>query len=98
MVDSAISRPYCGYYRRIYEKSAALMHSMAANHGFADGNKRTTIILMHLLLARSGYKLVPIAGDPPLDSAVEELVLGVVRHDVSLQELKVWFAERIQRK
>jgi death-on-curing protein len=54
---SAIGRPYTGYYRPIARKAAALMQSIATNHSFNDGNKRTSIILLNLLLDRSGYRL-----------------------------------------
>jgi prophage maintenance system killer protein len=53
LVASAIERPYNGYYREIARKASALVQSMSGNHGFADGNKRTTIILTHLLLSRA---------------------------------------------
>jgi len=57
LIESALARPYTGYYPRIWQKAAALVESMARNHGFADGNKRTTLILLHTLLQRSGYTL-----------------------------------------
>ena len=43
LVESAIARSYTGYYLPIWKKAAALVESMAGNHGFADGNKRTTL-------------------------------------------------------
>jgi death-on-curing protein len=45
MIESALARPYSGYHRLIASKAAALVESFAKNHGFADGNKRTTVIL-----------------------------------------------------
>ena len=54
---SAIGRPYNGYYRSIHRKAAALLESMAKNHGFVDGNKRTTLLIVTLFLNRSGYGL-----------------------------------------
>jgi death-on-curing protein len=41
----------------IEEKAAALTEALARNHGFVDGNKRTAVYAMDLLLTRSGYKL-----------------------------------------
>ena len=46
-IESAIARPYSGYHRAIGRKAAALVESMVGNHGFADGNKRTTLILLN---------------------------------------------------
>ena len=37
LVESAIARPYSGYYRSINAKAAALIHSLAKNHGFPTG-------------------------------------------------------------
>ncbi|MBM3541298.1 MAG: type II toxin-antitoxin system death-on-curing family toxin, partial [Alphaproteobacteria bacterium] len=63
LVESAIGRPYSGFYRSLPAKAAALIQSMATNHGFADGNKRTTVILLDTLLTKSGYRLRPLRGD-----------------------------------
>ena len=34
-------RPQLGYYDDLIEEAAALMESLALNHPFVDGNKRT---------------------------------------------------------
>jgi death on curing protein len=96
-VESAIARPYLGYDRPIYRKAAALLQSVAGNHGFVDGNKRTAVILVELLLARSGYELI---GIPPEDIqiALEAVVLNTVQHNLSLEELRLWFRARIVPK
>ena len=44
------------------EKAAALLHSLVLNHGFIDGNKRTALLSLHLLLDRSGYEITPVEG------------------------------------
>jgi death-on-curing protein len=98
MVESAIARPYNGYYQPIARKAAALLQSIATNHGFADGNKRTAIILIHLLLSKSGYKIVPLHNtDGALDVIMEELVLSVVRRELTLAQLVEWFKKRLHR-
>jgi death-on-curing protein len=97
LVESAIGRPYNGYYRDIASKASALVESMSGNHGFTDGNKRTTIILTHLLLSRSGYRLRPLRTDGPLDVAMEELVLAVVRHELIFDQIVSWFEDRLCR-
>ena len=40
-VEAAVGRLHTGYYRNLFEEAAALMESVANNHGFVDGNKRT---------------------------------------------------------
>jgi death-on-curing protein len=79
-------------------KAAALVQSMSGNHGFNDGNKRTTVILTHLLLDKSGRELRPLQRDGPIDVMMEELVLSVVRHDMTFDQLVSWFKSRIGRK
>jgi len=39
-VEAAVFRPQTGYYNSLEEEAAALMESLANNHGFLDGNKR----------------------------------------------------------
>jgi death on curing protein len=98
LVESAIVRPYNGHYRPIACKAAALLQSISTNHGFADGNKRTAIILIHLFLSRSGYKIVPFHNmDGPLDVVMEELVLSVVRRELTFAQLVEWFKKRLHR-
>ena len=96
MIEAAIARPYTGYYRTIERKAAALTESMSSNHGFLDGNKRTTLILLHVLLSKSGYKLSPTDGDPPLQVAVEEMILAIVNHEMDYDGLVEWFKLRIE--
>jgi death-on-curing protein len=97
-VQSAIERPYSGHYRSISRKSAALVESVSRNHGFADGNKRTAIILLHTLLKESGYKLCPYGKDESLETAIEQTVLDVVTRAVTFDELEGWLRARIRRR
>jgi death on curing protein len=97
LVESALARPYGGYYRHIWEKAAALVQSMAGNHGFADGNKRTALILLHTLIRNSGYELVAI-NDEDLEQSVEDIILAATSSSTSVQELMKWFQPRIVKK
>lgn len=96
LIESALQRPYSGYYKSIATKAAALTQSMATNHGFADGNKRTTLILLHLLLARSGYELRPIAHETR-NAVAEAMLVAVASRAMSFGELVNWFKLRIRR-
>ena len=40
-LESALLRPQLGYYNDLLEVEAALRESLAMNHPFVDGNKRT---------------------------------------------------------
>ena len=72
------------------------MHSLALNHGFIDGNKRTAVQMMHLLLSRSGYAL-HAASPERLNDEVERMVLEVVGHGLDFEALVTWFEARIRR-
>lgn len=96
LVLSALGRPYTGYYRRIWDKAAAFTESMARNHGYVDGNKRTTVLLMLLLIDQSGYDLLPSQRGEDLGRAIEEMILWVVNDRPPIDQIVDWYKKRIQ--
>ena len=94
-IESAIARPYSGYYCAIHGKAAALTESMVRNHGFADGNKRTTVFLLQLLLEESGYRLTALQEPGEIQVEVEKMILSVARSELSFDDLVRWFENRI---
>ncbi len=56
-VVAAVFRPQIGYYNSIEEETAALMESLAKNHGFVDGNKRIAFTAADVFLRRNGSYL-----------------------------------------
>lgn len=72
-----------------------MIESVASNHGFLDGNKRTAVILMRLLLKRSGYDIR--ARNDDIEDEIEQMVLEVVTHHLKFQALVKWFEARIFR-
>jgi death on curing protein len=96
LIESALGRPYSGYHPEIWQKAAALVQSMAGNHGFIDGNKRTTLILLHTLVTNSGYELVPLCNEDR-DQIVEDVILSVASGSASFEELADWFNLRIHQ-
>ncbi len=54
-VEAAVFRPQTGYYGSIQEEAAALMESLASNHGFVDGNKRIAFTAADVFLRRNGF-------------------------------------------
>ena len=94
-IESAIARPYSGYYLGIRRKAAALVESMVGNHGFADGNKRTALILLNLLLERSGYRLTPAAKHGSVRKEAEDMLLDVAQRRLAFDGLVMWFGKRI---
>ena len=96
LVASAIARPYSAYgnkilYRRIWDKAAALTESLAKNHGFVDGNKRTSLICLGILLERSGYTL----SRNTTNNDIESIVLEVADSRIGYDDLVAWFTKRI---
>lgn len=57
LLESALARPRSGYYKTLSEQAAALMHSLAKNHSFSDGNKRMALSLTSVFLLMNGYRL-----------------------------------------
>ncbi|MEO3800675.1 type II toxin-antitoxin system death-on-curing family toxin [Nonomuraea sp. B1E8] len=77
LLEAALLRPRtslfgCEAYPDVLVKAAALLHSIVANHPFADGNKRTGWLLTYVFLARNGIEL-----DPSNDDDAYDLVIAV---------------------
>ena len=53
-LESAILRPQMGYYDDLIEEAAALLESLAMNHPFVDGNKRTAFYSTDAFLRKNG--------------------------------------------
>lgn len=71
LLDAAIARPRSTVfgldtYRTVFDKAAALLHSLARNDALVDGNKRTAWASTWLFL---GYNGVSLAGDFDVDAA-----------------------------
>jgi len=97
LIRSAIGRPYTGYYRSIHHKAAALIESVCQNHGFTDGNKRTCVLLLGLLLDRSEYALEPLNSED-IDEALEAMTISVADSQMGFDDLLVWTTDRIIKK
>ena len=89
-VHSAIGRPYSGYHRAIHRKAAELLHALIQNHGFVDGNKRSSLIVTLLMIERSGYRLT-LNGDERID----DLVVSVADGSTGFDALAEWFKLRL---
>jgi death-on-curing protein len=57
LLEAALYRPQTGYYADLIEEAAALWESLAQNHAFIDGNKRTAFAAMYTFLAINGERL-----------------------------------------
>src|SRR5271155_2784520 len=57
LLEAALYRPQTGYYADLIEEAAALWESLAQNHPFFDGNKRTAFAVTYTFLAINGARL-----------------------------------------
>ena len=62
LLSSAVGRPQLSVgfqdaYKSIFDKAAALLHSIINNHPFLDGNKRTSLFSAILFLEHNGWEV-----------------------------------------
>jgi death-on-curing protein len=86
LLESAVHRPSAEMfgqeaYPDLFDKAAALLQSLATNHPFFDGNKRTAWLSCVSFLAINGVQL-----RPDIDRA-EQIVLAVATS--AIEEVKV---------
>ena len=62
LLESALYRPQTSYYADLIEEAAALWESLAQNHPFIDGNKRTAFAAIYTFLAINGTVLTVDSG------------------------------------
>lgn len=54
LLEAALFRPQTGYYADLIDEAAAFWESLAQNHPFIDGNKRTAFAATYTFLAING--------------------------------------------
>jgi len=90
-VEAAVFRPQTGYYNSIEEEAAALMESLANNHGFLDGNKRIAFIATDVFLRRNGF-YIEVEG---LDGHAF-IVGSMERHEFRFVQILEWIRQHIK--
>lgn len=93
-LESALARPRATFagedlYPALSAKAAALLHSLAANHPFVDGNKRTAVLCAELFLLVNGWEI------EASDEALEELTMAVARGELEVEEIAIWLEQRL---
>lgn len=91
LLQSAVLRPKATFggedlYPDIFHKAAALMESLAKNHPFFDGNKRTAISSAAIFLRRNGYLLETSQRE------LERFAISVAVGKISFEEVVAWFS------
>jgi death-on-curing protein len=90
LLEAAVARPAASAfgedaYPTLREKTAALFHSIARNHPFTDGNKRTAAVAVIFMFAVNGFR---ITWDPAEALA---MIVAVAENRRSMAELAAWF-------
>ena len=96
LIESACARPGASAfgedaYPSIWEKAAALLQSLACNHGFVDGNKRTAWVAMATFLTLNGRSLEESFDVRAADELVLAVATGAVRDIPSIASTLVKF-------
>jgi death-on-curing protein len=96
LIESALANPKNKHHYEGEEDSLALAIglwlSLARNHGFSDGNKRTSTVAMIEFLARNGYDLhVPDTDDHPLLGKLLESAIESSLDEYELYEILIHY-------
>jgi death on curing protein len=91
-LDSGVNRPRSGYYNNLFEEAAALMDSLANNHCFNDGNKRTAFISTDTFLRRHGFYL-----DVEAVAARNLMAEGIARKQFNFGVILEWIFADYER-
>jgi death-on-curing protein len=92
LLESAVKRPSLVLFGQpqfpsLADKAAALLHSLAYHHLFADGNKRTAIRAVTMFLDLNGMK------PTWTDADVTQFVLEVAQHKHEVAAIAVWIGD-----
>lgn len=95
LLESAVGAPQqtlygVEAYPQLLEKAGCLMRSLAANHPFHDGNKRTAWTAAQWFLRLNGFQLEVD------DSEAADFVVSCVTDHHEVSEIAEWMADRLE--
>ena len=90
LLEAVLFRPQTGYYADLIEEAAALWESLAQNHPFNDGNKRTALAVTYTFLAINGTRITADAEDT-YASIIDLHETGTF----SMDQLAVWLRANV---
>jgi death-on-curing protein len=95
LLESAVARPLATFdgadlYPDLWTKAAALMHWLALNHPFVDGNKRIALTATGLFLELNGYRL------SATNEQAVEFALRVIAGELDVGAIAVWLRTHIK--
>ena len=90
LLEAALYRPQTGYYADLIEEAAALWESLAQNHAYIDGNKRTAFAATYTFLAINGTRITADA------EAAYGFIAGLYEaNDFTFENLAAWLRENV---
>ena len=94
-LESALARPAATFggedlYPGIADKAAALMHSLALNHPFVDGNKRVAAFAAIVFTESNGHEFLATPDE------LVETTLAVAEGKMAVEALAIWFRQRLR--
>lgn len=75
----------------VFRRAALILHTIAVQHPFFDGNKRTALVVAEKLLDDEGYYL---------DAEAEEkvgLMLNIAEYKGSIKTIEKWIKEKARK-
>ncbi len=96
-LESALARPAMTFggedlYPDLPAKAAALMHSLALNHPFVDGNKRVAAHASLVLLVANEWEIATTSAE------LAAVTLSVAAGELDVEALAIWFRQRSRQR
>ena len=91
LLESALARPRSGYYKSLSEQAGALLHSLALNHPFVDGNKRVAFALTAVFLQLNGFTL-----EVATIEGKQFIEVDVIQRKIPLGEIARWLESHMK--
>lgn len=96
LLESTVLRPQTTFggvdlYKSVFDKAAALLHSLLLNHPFVDGNKRTAVVSGITFLKLNEYIL------EANNSALVKFALKIENQKPSIEEISNWLKKHSKK-
>jgi death-on-curing protein len=97
LLESALARPQATFgggdlYPDLWSKAAALMHGLAQNHPFIDGNKRVALAATGIFLELNGYRLTAS------NDEAAAFTLDIAAGRVKVDDIAAWLRTHCQAR
>jgi len=97
LLDSAVHRPQQSAYLNdayptLFEKASALFESLARNHCFYNGNKRTAFAALDIFLKKNGYQIRQNTDEN------EKFTISVAKGEMGFAEIVSWLGNNTKKR